>query len=243
MQRLPQLSNLAFPRLRSISKQLRLEQLPSLTTLGFDAVITELPFFSVTNTTLQSIFGIDPIGTTNGFSVTDNMDLRDINMTVYSTRLTIDGTVTVAENSPELGVSFPHLVSSQNLEFSNLSSISLPLLTESNEIALRSTTLETFSAPNLANVGNGSWGLWFEACHDLVDIEVPSLVATGGFIVLDSELVQNLTLPKLQTNGFGFRLVGKLAVSVLWLLPIPLIANLTIGYPSQLFETYLGILS
>ncbi|OJD33419.1 gpi-anchored cell wall organization protein ecm33 [Diplodia corticola] len=222
LQRLPQLSTLFFPRLRSVGNQLRLEHLPELSELGFDATITECPSFSVTDTALTSISGIDPAGITDGFNITSNKRLEVITMTLNSTRLTTGGTVTVADNSPELSVAFPNLVSAQNLELSNISSILLPSLVESEEIAVRSSTIGNFTAPKLTNVGNGTFGLWFEACHDLIDIEVASLVNTGGFIVLDSEQVRNLTLPRLRTNVYGFRLAGDLEV-----LSIPAIQSIS----------------
>ncbi|KAL1626303.1 protoplasts-secreted [Neofusicoccum ribis] len=222
IQDLPNLSTLDFPQLTSVSEQLRLENLPKLKNLGFDAVLTECPLFRVTGTALRSIDGINPAGVTNGFTVSNNTDLQNITMTMNSTRLTSAAVIEISENSPDISVSFPNLRSSQNLEIFNVSSISLPELTNSNEIALKGNTFENFSAPKLTRAGNGTWGIWIEDCENLVNIEFPSLISTGGFTLLGSGQVHNVSLPKLQSSEIGFRLNGDIDS-----LSIPAVSNVT----------------
>lgn len=72
LQSLPSLASLNFPKLTSVNDQLRLVDLPKLSTLGFGSTLSECPFFTISGTGLTTLQGIDPVGTTNGFNVTNN---------------------------------------------------------------------------------------------------------------------------------------------------------------------------
>lgn len=209
LQSLPSLASLSFPKLTSVNDQLRLVDLPKLSTLGFGSTLSECPFFTISGTGLTTLQGIDPVGTTNGFNVTSNGNLQNVTMSVKSTRDTETSKITVMFNAAGLEVSFPNLETSQRLDLANLTSIEMPVLKDTYELALRDNTFQKFVAPKLESVGNGTRGILIQNNQGLTDVDFPSLITTGGLTVKRNSRLESISFEKLQISPVGVILEGS----------------------------------
>lgn len=210
LERLANLESLSMPKLQTVG-QLRLNDLPALSKLGFDATINNCSNLFVSDTALLTLDGLDPEGITNGFQVTSNKNLENITMSVASTMATVASNVTIANNSPALYVSLPNLAAAQNLVITNATQISLPALQHAYILSLMSNAFTEFSAPKLESVGNDTMGITIQSNQGVTTLDFPVLARTGVLTVLDNTRLQNLVLPKLQLVPNGIMLEGNLA--------------------------------
>lgn len=209
---LSNLETLNFSKLRSINDQLRLVNLPLLSQPGMESTLSTCPLVTVSGTGLTTLDGIDPIGVTKGLNVTYNSQLRgNLTMSVSSTRATLDTTITIMYNGPGLAASFPNLTTAQSIDLSNLSDVSLPLLTDAFEIVLQGNTFQTFAAPKLESVANASTarGVLVQDNLGLANIHFPALRRTGGLGITSNNRIKELTLEKFESARGKIELRGS----------------------------------
>ncbi|KAF2872556.1 hypothetical protein BDV95DRAFT_570058 [Massariosphaeria phaeospora] len=180
--RLDDIQNLVaanFPKLKTVDS-LRLNALPNLQNLGFDAEITKAKSISVENTQLQSLKGIN-IETTEKILIANNIYLEEIEMQLSD----ISNALDISNNNLGVNVSFPNLENAFNLTFRNCSSVKVPSLASLNgSLGLYSNGFSEFSAPNLTEIG-------------------------GALALVSNEQLSNLTFPKLTEVKFNLQIANN----------------------------------
>jgi hypothetical protein len=181
-----------------------LEALPNLQALTFTKGVNKVGSLSVTNTGLTSLQGIN-VTQCGQFDLTANNALTQVDVNSL-TNLT--GLLTLSNNSPKLNVSFPQLVGGVNMTFRNIGAVSVPSLESlSGQLALVSTSVDSFSAPNLTHAGD----LSIDENNSLTKVSFPQLTSlSGGLLISNNSKLDNITgFPKLQTVTGAVDITGN----------------------------------
>lgn len=180
LQELQILSNLAFSSLNGVNT-VNWIALPGLQALNFGQGISRANTVYISNTGLTDLKGIE-LTAVGEMDINNNQYLKTINVNNLAN---VTQSLSFAANGLDLSIEFPNLESAANLTFRNVTSISMPSLSEvAGFIGLYSNYFESFSAPNLTSTGN-------------------------TIAVIDSSELSNLSFPMLQTIGGGLQLANN----------------------------------
>lgn len=180
LQELQILSNLAFSSLNGVNT-VNWIALPGLQALNFGQGISRANTVYISNTGLTDLKGIE-LTAVGEMDINNNQYLKTINVNDLAN---VTQSLSFAANGLDLSIDFPNLGSAANLTFRNVTSISMPSLSEvAGFIGLYSNYFESFSAPNLTMTGN-------------------------TIAVIDSSELSNLSFPMLQTIGGGLQLANN----------------------------------
>lgn len=179
------------------------EALPNLQALTFTKNVNKVGSLSITNTGLTSLQGIN-VTECGTFDLTANNALTEVNVGAL-TNLT--GLLTLSNNSPKLNVTFSELVGGVNMTFRNIGTVNVPYLeTLSGQLALVSTIVSSFTAPNLTHAGD----LSIDANNALTNVFFPQLTSlSGGLLITNNSKLLNISgFPKLQTVSGAVDITG-----------------------------------
>lgn len=188
------LSTLAFTSIRDVN-QIYWQGLPALQGVNFPQGISRAKSLLISNTQLNSLAGIE-LETIGNIGIDNNPYLSTVNVNEIKT---ITGTLTIAANFKDLEIVFDNLQSANNMTFRNVSSISMPSLSQVNgSLGFYSNTFESFSAPNLTATGAA---LAFVDSPSLRNVSMPKLTQVGaGFLIANNTNMRAINgFPKLQT--------------------------------------------
>jgi hypothetical protein len=187
------LSTLAFSSLNNVD-EIYWVGLPALQGLNFPQGVSKAKNVLISNTQLNTLSGIE-LETVGNFDIDNNPYLNTVNVNQIST---ITGSLTVSANFKNLEIVFDNLESANNMTFRNVSSVTMPSLSQVNgSLGFYSDSFQSFSAPNLTATG----GLAFVDSPNLSKISMPKLKEIGaGFLIANNTNLKSINgFPKLQT--------------------------------------------
>jgi hypothetical protein len=183
------LNNINFPELKSV-KAIRWIGLPLLRNTGFSKQVEEAQTIDIQNTDLVTLEGIN-IEKVNNMFIANNKFIDTIDMQIGN----ISESLTLTANNPSVKVSFPNLMWAYNMTFRNCSEVNVPSLEKlNNSLNLIGNTFESFSAPNLTDVGGA---LAIVSNFELKNITFPLLTEVGANL----QVANNTKLSKI--DGFN----------------------------------------
>jgi len=188
------LSTLAFSSLTEVH-EIYWVGLPALQGLNFLQGVSKAENVLISNTQLNTLSGIE-LDTVGNFDIDNNPYLSTVNVNQIAT---ITGSLTVSANYKDLEIVFDNLEGANNMTFRNVSSVSMPSLSQVNgSLGFYSNTFQSFSAPNLTATGGG---LAFVDSPNLSKISMPILTEIGGgFLIANNTNLKSINgFPKLQT--------------------------------------------
>jgi hypothetical protein len=194
-----------FPKLKTVGA-LRWIGLPNLQNLGFDSEITKADVINIENTQLRSLEGIN-VETIKSMFVANNLYINTVDMQLGN----VSESLTLSTNNPEVNVSFPNLMWAYNITFRNCSSVEIPSLeTLNHSLNLIGNVFESFSAPNLTEVGGA---LAIASNFELKNISFPLLTEIGANLQIanNTKLSQIVGLPKLESVGGALDFNGNIS--------------------------------
>jgi hypothetical protein len=187
------LNKLTFPELKSV-KAIRWIGLPLLRNTGFTKQVEEAETIDIQNTDLVNLEGIN-IEQVKTMFIANNKFIDSIDMQLGN----ISESLTLLANNPGVKVTFPNLMWAYNMTFRNCSSVEVPSLeTLNNSLNLIGNTFESFSAPNLTDVGGA---VAIVSNFELKNISFPLLTEVGDNLQVanNTKLSQVDGFPKLET--------------------------------------------
>ncbi|KAK5937853.1 cell wall protein Ecm33 [Knufia obscura] len=158
--------------------------LPALQSLNFAQGVSTANTVRISNTGLTDLRGIE-LQLVKAMDINNNNYLRTINVNALTN---VTDSLSFSANGMNLEIEFPNLENAANLTFRNVSSISMPSLSEvPGSMGFYSNQFESFAAPNLTEVGNT---IAFVDSPNLSNLTFPSLTTIGGGLLLanNSEL-------------------------------------------------------
>ncbi|KAL8876923.1 MAG: hypothetical protein Q9198_004964 [Flavoplaca austrocitrina] len=164
--------------------QIRWIALPALQSLNFAQGVARANQVYISNTGLTDLAGIE-LEQVAAMDINNNQYLRTINVNGLTN---VTQSLSFSANGMNLEIEFPNLVNAANLTFRNVSSISMPSLSEvPGSMGFYSNAFESFAAPNLTTAGNT---IAFVDSPSLTNISFPSLERIGGGVIIanNSEL-------------------------------------------------------
>ena len=188
------LSTLFFSSLNSVN-EIYWVGLPALQGLNFPQGVSEAQNVLISNTQLNTLAGIE-LNTVGNIDIDNNPYLQTVNVNEIST---ITGSLNIAANFKMLEITFDNLQSANNMTFRNVSSVTMPSLSQVNgSLGFYSDTFQSFSAPNLTATGGA---LAFVDSPQLSNITMPRLTTVGaGFLIANNTNLKAINgFPKLQT--------------------------------------------
>jgi hypothetical protein len=194
LQNLTILSTLAFSSLNKVN-EIYWVGLPALQALNFPQGVSKAQNVLISNTQLNSLAGIE-LDTIGNIDIDNNPYLSTVNVNSITT---ITGSLTVSANYKNLAITFDNLQSANNMTFRNVSSVTMPSLSQMNgSLGFYSDTFQSFAAPNLTATGGA---LAFVDCPNLSNISMPRLTEVGGgFLIANNTNLKSINgFPKLQT--------------------------------------------
>jgi hypothetical protein len=161
--------------------QIKWIALPALQSLNFGAGVNKANQVYISNTGLTDLRGIE-LELVQSMDINNNQYLKTINVNALTN---VTSGLSFSANGMNLEIEFPNLQNAANLTFRNVTSISMPSLSEvPGAMGFYSNGFESFSAPNLTQTGN-----------------------TIAFV--DSSRLSNLSFPMLETVGGGLLLANN----------------------------------
>jgi hypothetical protein len=196
------LSTLSFPKLTSVGS-INWVTLPALSGLQFNSVVTSAANIYISDTGLTSLDGIDieDVGT---FNINNNRFLNDVTVNLK----TISNSLDISFNAQQVSASFPALQWANNITFRDVSSVSLPNITNVNaSLGFINNTFPGLSLPQLQNVGGS---LAIVSNSKLSNISFPVLETIGGgfLIANNSDLPSVLGFPSVKSVGGAIDFTG-----------------------------------
>lgn len=171
------LSNLQMPVLNGVN-HITWIALPALQSLSFATGISQANTVYISNTGLTDLRGIE-LTAVGSMDVNNNQYLKTINVNSLTN---VTNALSFSANGPNLDIEFPNLENAGNLTFRNVSTISMPSLSDvPGSMGFYSNYFQTFSAPNLTETGNT---IAFADCASLSNLSFPSLTNIGGGLLL-----------------------------------------------------------
>ncbi|KAF2035566.1 hypothetical protein EK21DRAFT_96778 [Setomelanomma holmii] len=209
-----------FPKLKKIDS-IKWESLPNLQTIGFTASVESAKKVDIQNTAVRSLEGIN-IQQAQTVKIANNQYINQISMQLGNVSTALD----FSDNNKAVKVELPNLIWAANLTFRFCGSVSLPSLAKLNgSLGLINNGFETFSAPNLTEVGEALAVVGNEQLNNLTfpllkkitdnlqiannskltDIEIDSLESIGGAFDISGNMT-TVETPKLNNVKGAFNL-------------------------------------
>lgn len=177
------MSNLQMPYLNAVNR-IRWIALPALQSLNFARGVTQANQVYISNTGLTQLSGIE-LTAVGALDVNNNQFLRTINVNNLKN---VTSQLAFSANGPNLEIALPNLQSAANMTIRNVSSISMPSLSQvAGSMGFYQNYFSSFAAPNLTRTGNT---IAFVDSPSLTSLEFPMLQTIGGGLLLanNSEL-------------------------------------------------------
>jgi len=165
--------------------QIKWIALPALQSLNFGAGVNKANQVYISNTGLTDLRGIE-LELVQAMDINNNQYLKTINVNALTN---VTQGLSFSANGMNLEIEFPNLQNAANLTFRNVTSISMPSLSEvPGSMGFYSNGFESFSAPNLTSTGNT---IAFVDSSKLSNLSFPMLETVGGGLLLanNSELM------------------------------------------------------
>lgn len=184
LERLTILSGLQFSSLQNVDS-IKWISLPALQSLNFGQGVRRANNVEISDTALTSLSGIE-LEAVSTMNINNNRYLTEVDVNALGN---VTRGLTFAANSADLKISLPNLESAANLTFINVSSVSVPSLSEVGGAAgFYFGTFETFAAPNLTRTGND---LAFVSNANLNNLSFPMLQTIGGgFLIANNSKLE-----------------------------------------------------
>lgn len=164
--------------------EIRWIALPALQSLNFAQGVGRANMVYISNTGLTDLRGIE-LQLVQAMDINNNQYLRTINVNALTN---VTESLSFSANGMNLEIEFPNLQNAANLTFRNVTSISMPSLSEvPGSMGFYSNSFESFAAPNLTETGNT---IAFVDSSQLANLSFPMLETIGGGLLLanNSEL-------------------------------------------------------
>lgn len=206
---LQRLSSVDFPMLKNVTG-IVWNALPNLQQIGFTASVEQASNVRVENTGLRSLKGIN-IKEVKDLFLANNGYISSVDMQLNM----VTGNLTLADNNQAVNVSLPNLQSAKNLEFRFCGSVSVPSLALVNgSLTLNNNGFDTFTAPNLTNIGAA---LAVVANNQLNNLTFPMLKKIGANMQIANNSALNTVdgLPLLESIKGAFDISGNMSTYVL----------------------------
>lgn len=193
-----------FPKLKKVDS-LKWNALPNLQNLGFTASIETAKKVRIENTGLRSLQGINLQQIQNLF-VANNGYINEITMQLGN----VSDALTLADNNKAVKVELPNLIWATNMTFRFCGSVSMPSLTKLNgSLGFYNNDFETFSAPNLTQVGQA---LAIVGNNNLNNLTFPQLAKISDNLqIANNSKLAEVTFPVLKSVGGGFDISGNMS--------------------------------
>lgn len=171
------MSSLNMPYLSAVNR-IRWIALPALQSLNFARGVTQANSVYISNTGLTQLSGIE-LTAVGAMDINNNQFLKTINVNNLKN---VTSQLAFSANGPNLEIAFPNLQSAANMTIRNVSSISMPSLSQvAGSMGFYSNYFTAFSAPNLTRTGNT---IAFVDSPSLSSLEFPMLQTIGGGLLL-----------------------------------------------------------
>ncbi|KAK5094457.1 cell wall protein Ecm33 [Exophiala xenobiotica] len=158
--------------------QIKWIALPALQSLNFAQGVAKANQVYISNTGLTDLAGIE-LEQVASMDINNNQYLKTINVNGLTN---VTQSLSFSANGMNLEIEFPNLVNAANLTFRNVSSISMPSLSEvPGSMGFYSNAFESFAAPNLTSTGNT---IAFVDSPSLTNISFPMLETIGGGVII-----------------------------------------------------------
>ncbi|KAH7094581.1 hypothetical protein FB567DRAFT_600189 [Paraphoma chrysanthemicola] len=193
-----------FPKLKKIDS-IKWESLPNLQSIGFTASVEQAKKVDIQNTAVRSLTGIN-IQQAQTVKIANNQYINEISMQLGNVSTALD----FSDNNKAVKVDLPNLIWAANLTFRFCGSVSLPSLAKLNgSLGLINNGFETFSAPNLTEVGEA---LAIVGNEQLNNLTFPLLkkITDNLQIANNSKLVEVKGFPQLESIGGAFDISGNM---------------------------------
>lgn len=202
---LTRLNGVDFPKLKKVNA-IKWNALPNLQQIGFTASVEEAKTIDIQNTGLTSLQGIN-IQKAAKLKIANNGYINQISMQLGNVSESLD----FSDNNKAVKVELPNLIWATNLTFRFCGSVSLPSLAKLNgSLGLYNNDFESFSAPNLTEVGEA---LAIVANNQLNNLTFPLLtkITDNLQIANNSQLTSVDGLPVLKSIGGAFDISGNMS--------------------------------
>jgi hypothetical protein len=208
LQNLTTLSTLQFSDLTSVGS-INFIALPALSEFTFTSTISKAASVVISNTFLSTLDGIN-LATANTIEINNNDYLREFSTQVANITTSID----INSNGNALVVSFPNLIWAGNMTIKNTSSVSIPSLHVVNgSLGLYGNGFASISAPNLTAIGNtatNAGGLAIVGNSALTNFSFPVLADVGGGAqVANNTGLSDIDFPALSIVGGAIDFTGN----------------------------------
>lgn len=165
-----------------------LNKIPAPDVLNMQTTVQQVGNLYITDTTLETLFGLLlQTSQMENLQITGNQFLQDCWFGVGN----ITQQATILNNNDQMSVTLPNLTYAYNMEISNATAISMPLLESvSQSLDIRWNSMHNLSIPKLSFVGED---LSITHNAQLDDLSIPDLVDVQGDLSLSNNaLLQDL---------------------------------------------------
>jgi ribosomal protein L28 len=201
---LTRLNGVDFPKLKKVNS-IKWNALPNLQSIGFTASVEQAKKVDIQNTAIRSLTGIN-IQQAETLKIANNGYINDITMQLGNVSSSLD----FSDNNKAVKVSLPNLIWASNLTFRFCGSVSVPSLAKLNgSLGLYNNGFESFSAPNLTEVGEA---LAIVGNDQLNNLTFPLLTKINDDLKItnNSALMTVDGLPLLKSIGGAFDISGNM---------------------------------
>jgi ribosomal protein L28 len=201
---LTRLNGVDFPKLKKVNS-IKWNALPNLQSIGFTASVEQAKKVDIQNTAIRSLTGIN-IQQAETLKIANNGYINDITMQLGNVSSSLD----FSDNNKAVKVSLPNLIWASNLTFRFCGSVSVPSLAKLNgSLGLYNNGFESFSAPNLTEVGEA---LAIVGNDQLNNLTFPLLTKINDDLKItnNSALMTIDGLPLLKSIGGAFDISGNM---------------------------------
>jgi hypothetical protein len=200
---LTRLNGVDFPQLKNVSS-IKWNALPALQNIGFTSSVETAKKIDIQNTAIRSLKGIN-IVQAESLNIANNQYINEISMQLGNVTKSLD----FSFNNKAVKVELPNLIWASNLTFRFCGSVSLPSLTKLNSsLGLFNNDFESFSAPNLTEVGAF---LAVVANEKMGNMSLPLLTKVGANLQIQNNTeLGELELPKLESVKGAVNITGAI---------------------------------
>jgi hypothetical protein len=202
---LTRLNGVDFPKLKKVNS-IKWNALPNLQSIGFTASVETAKKIDIQNTAIRSLTGIN-IVQAETLKIANNQYINDITMQLGNVSNSLD----FSDNNKAVKVSLPNLIWATNLTFRFCGSVSMPSLMKLNgSLGLYNNGFETFSAPNLTEVGEA---LAIVGNEQLNNLTFPLLTKINDNLQIanNTNLMTIDGYPALKSIGGAFDISGNMS--------------------------------
>jgi hypothetical protein len=202
---LTRLNGIDFPKLTKVNG-IKWNALPNLQNIGFAATVSEAKKIDIQNTGLRSLSGIN-IQQADSLKIANNGYINEISMQLGNITTDLD----FSDNNKAVKVDLPNLSTARNLTFRFCGSVSVPSLSKlKGSLTLNNNGFESFSAPNLTEVGEA---IAIVGNEELNNITFPLLTKINDDLRFanNSKLTSVDGMPELKSIGGAFDISGNMS--------------------------------